>query len=36
MHSTINDTPRWLYEHPGLPERDRKEFCAVHGCTCSF
>jgi hypothetical protein len=36
MHSTINDTPRELWTDPQLPERDRREFCAIHGCTCAW
>ena len=36
MHGTINDTPRSLWRHPGLPERDRREFCSVRGCVCAW
>jgi hypothetical protein len=36
MHSTINDTPVQLWEHPRLPERDARAYCAVHRCTCAL
>lgn len=36
MHSTINDTPDFLLKHALLPERDAKEFCHVHRCTCAL
>jgi hypothetical protein len=36
MHSTINDTPMSLRATPQIPERDRREFCKVHRCTCSW
>jgi len=36
MHSTINDTPVDLWRHARLPERDAREYCKVHRCTCSY
>jgi hypothetical protein len=36
MHSTINDTPASLRLSPQIPVRDRREFCKVHRCTCSW
>jgi hypothetical protein len=36
MHGTINDTPRFLWRHAQLPERDRREFCAVRSCVCAW
>jgi hypothetical protein len=36
MHSTINDTPEDLWRHARLPERDAREFCQVHRCTCEL
>jgi hypothetical protein len=36
MHSTINDTPRFLWKRPSLPERDRAEYCSVRGCICAW
>lgn len=36
MHTTINDTPRSLWHKPAIPERDRREFCAVRGCACAW
>ena len=36
MHSTINDTPRWLKANAAIPERDRREFCRVHACICAL
>lgn len=35
MHSAIADTPEELRDDPALPERDRRDFCAEHGCTCA-
>lgn len=34
MHSAIGDTPEELRENPSLPERDCRDFCAAHTCTC--
>ena len=36
MHSSINDTPAELRDHARLPERDRRDFCVAHRCTCAF
>jgi hypothetical protein len=36
MHTTINDTPVDLWRSARLPERDAREFCRVHRCTCAF
>lgn len=36
MHSRINDTPDELRRHARLPDRDGREFCAVHRCTCAL
>jgi hypothetical protein len=36
MHTTINDTPMDLWRNARLPERDAREFCQVHRCTCAF
>ena len=36
MHSTINDTPRELWESAAIPARDRVELCAVRTCTCAW
>jgi hypothetical protein len=36
MHSTINDTPRELWQKAEIPARDRREFCAVRMCACAW
>ena len=36
MHSTINDTPHALWTSFDLPARDRREYCAVRGCVCTW
>jgi len=36
MHSSIADTPEELREHARLPERDARDFCAAHRCTCAL
>jgi hypothetical protein len=36
MHSAIGDTPEELRDEARLPERDRRDFCAEHGCTCAM
>ena len=36
MHSRIDDTPEELRKHARLPERDGRDFCAAHRCTCAF
>jgi hypothetical protein len=36
MHSRISDTPESLVTHARLPDRDGRDFCAVHHCTCAF
>jgi hypothetical protein len=34
MHGTINDTPRSMWKHASLPERDRRAYCTAHKCVC--
>jgi len=36
MHGSIADTPEELREHARLPERDARDFCAAHRCTCAL
>lgn len=36
MHSSIADTPEELRKRARLPERDARDFCAVHRCTCAL
>jgi hypothetical protein len=35
MHSAIGDTPQELRDNASLPERDRRNFCGEHVCTCA-
>jgi hypothetical protein len=36
MHSSIGDTPDELRKHARLPERDSRDYCAAHRCTCAL
>jgi len=36
MHSRIDDTPEDLRARARLPERDARDFCAAHRCTCAL
>jgi hypothetical protein len=36
MHTTINDTPRPMWKHAALPDRDRRAYCTAHRCICQW